>query len=312
METAAFPLHGSSDTMANAPEATAEEAAVSLKLPPFWVNCPEAWFITVENYFRTRRIVSDAARFSHVVTALPVEISMSILDILRKPPPEDQYETLKATLIKRHSLSEEKRLEELLLTSDQGDRSPSQYYRDLELLATANTGVDANMLLKLWLRKLSPTIKIALTAAGKTDINEVLSLADKIWDVSNSQTLSIASTSSAPVSTNFPTEMVDMFSKLTLSINALQKEVSEIKQHTGERIVTHEHNEQVCPKCRNCSSSRNYNRYRSRSRSPNRAGTNHSPCWYHKRFGDQATRCAPPCNFTAKQNCNPNNNTLNN
>lgn len=282
--------------MTEPPAAQVEVASINLKLPPFWTTCPEAWFLTVESQFANRHINADTTKFNFVVAALPAEVSMTVLDVLRNPPKNDKYKHIKDKLIQRHSLSEEKRLEELLQNAEQGDRSPSTFYREMELLATSTTGVNSALLQKLWLRKLPPAIKISITASGKTDVDEMLNLADKIWDVSTPQVQSVATTSSI-----FPSEFVEAFSKLTLSIDTLKQEVSEIKRRADERVVPQAHNERVCSRCRNRSSSRNYRRH---SRSPSSSGSNNPLCWYHERFGNRSKTCIPPCNFNA--NLNPN------
>lgn len=294
--------------MTEPPATPAEVTAFGLKLPPFWVSCPEAWFLVVESHFDNRKITSDATKYNHVVTSLPSEVSTSVLDILRKPPTEHKYQNIKEKLIQRHSMSEEKRLEELLQNAEQGDRSPSNFYRELEQLAISTTGVDSKLLQKLWLRKLPPSIKIAVTAYGKTDIDDILTLADRIWDVSGPQIQAITTSTPKP-STSVQSEMIEAFSKLAVSMDILQKEVAEIKRYSAGRVTPQERNEQVCSRCRNRSSSRNRRRYSNpRDRSLNRAGTHNSPCWYHSRFGENSTRCMQPCNYSSSQNFNTNNN----
>ena len=44
--------------------------AVSLKLPEFWTDDPEVWFVRVEAQFRSRAITLDSTKFDYVVTAL--------------------------------------------------------------------------------------------------------------------------------------------------------------------------------------------------------------------------------------------------
>lgn len=85
----------------------------SLKLPSFWISCPEAWFVQTEMQFNIKQVVDDTTKYQHVIVALPQDVITKILDILHKPPSTNKYEFIKRVLCERFSLSEEKRLEQL-------------------------------------------------------------------------------------------------------------------------------------------------------------------------------------------------------
>ena len=44
-----------------------------VKLPTFWPNKPEAWFVQAEANFRARRITSQKTQFNFVVVALDAD-----------------------------------------------------------------------------------------------------------------------------------------------------------------------------------------------------------------------------------------------
>ena len=76
-------------------------SAVSVKLPTFWTNDPELWFLQTESVFNTRqpRVTRDATKFDHVITALPPDALNSVQNIIRLPGNTvDRYEQLKAAL----------------------------------------------------------------------------------------------------------------------------------------------------------------------------------------------------------------------
>ena len=54
----------------------------AVKLPPFWVCNPAAWFATAEGAFELRGIVGDRAKFFNVLTALPETTISLIADLV--------------------------------------------------------------------------------------------------------------------------------------------------------------------------------------------------------------------------------------
>lgn len=114
-------------------------AAVSLKLPPYWPGDPAIWFMQVEAQFATRCITTEETRYAYVVAALQPSIAQEVRDILMSPPATHPYSTLKEELVKRTSESERKRLHQLLITEELGDRKPSQLLRKMQQLLVAHS-----------------------------------------------------------------------------------------------------------------------------------------------------------------------------
>ena len=76
-------------------------SSVSVKLPSFWMNDPELWFLQVESVFATRTppVTRDLTKFDHVVTALPTEALNAVHKVIRMPrTAADHYEMLKRAL----------------------------------------------------------------------------------------------------------------------------------------------------------------------------------------------------------------------
>ena len=85
-----------------------EESSVgtlTVKLPAFWADKPEAWFVQAEANFRARRITSQMTKFNLVVVALDADTIDGLLDLLEKPPDEDSYDQLKARLMQSFKIS---------------------------------------------------------------------------------------------------------------------------------------------------------------------------------------------------------------
>ena len=48
---------------------------VTVKLPDFYENDPEMWFVRAECQFRTKRIVDDTTKFDHIVQSLSEKVA---------------------------------------------------------------------------------------------------------------------------------------------------------------------------------------------------------------------------------------------
>ena len=85
-----------------------DEVAVgtmTVKLPMFWPDKPEAWFRQAEANFRARRITSQKTQFNLVVVALDADTIDGVLDLIEQPPDDDSYDKLKARLVQSFRLS---------------------------------------------------------------------------------------------------------------------------------------------------------------------------------------------------------------
>uniref|UniRef100_A0A1X7UT80 DUF7041 domain-containing protein n=1 Tax=Amphimedon queenslandica TaxID=400682 RepID=A0A1X7UT80_AMPQE len=67
-------------------------ATVTVKLPPFWPNDLEMWFVQIDSHFSTKCITSRKTQFDNVVAP---EYATEVRDIIIKPPSTDSYDTLR-------------------------------------------------------------------------------------------------------------------------------------------------------------------------------------------------------------------------
>ncbi|XP_061398050.1 uncharacterized protein LOC133333774 [Musca vetustissima] len=260
-----------------------EVSAAAVKLPGFWTNCPEAWFIHVEMQFATKGIVVDKTKYEYVITALPQDVIMMVLDVIQNPAGNNRYEVLKDVLIKRHTLSESKRLEKIVADSEIGDQKPSEFYRAMLLLA--GTRFSQDMLKRLWIRKLPKNLNVALMGSNVTDINQLIKLADDIWEVLQKDEIVALGISSTSAETSQITDMGKVVEGLVQTTNnicqgfsQLSLEVSMMKRQFGEMQGPDRSG-----------------RFSGRSRS----GTwkKNWLCRFHYRFGQDARNCEQPCAF---------------
>lgn len=243
------------------------------KLPSFWSNMPEVWFIQVEQIFLLNRIYSDVSKYRHVIAVLPQDAMSNVLDLLRHPPTENKYETLKEALISRHSMSENKRLEELLSSSEMGDRSPSSFFRDMENKLGSSSFINRDLLRRLWLRKLPEPVKVAVTSSNLEDVSAILTIADKVWEVTHNQTVYAVTSRPSNTCTSREGELMEAIKALTLEVEVLKANYNNRRARSRSR-------------------GGRWDRSRSRSKS----GRNNY-CWYHYNYGDRASKCIQPCEY---------------
>ena len=59
----------------------AETNAVAIKLPTFWAQQPEVWFLQAEAQFHIRKITDDTTKYYHVVAALDQETCLQLFNL---------------------------------------------------------------------------------------------------------------------------------------------------------------------------------------------------------------------------------------
>ena len=244
-------------------------ARVAVKIPPFWPADPEMWFAQVETQFALAAVTTEDTKFNYVAGNLDAKYAMEVRDILTNPPSREKYTRLKTELIRRLSASQDQKTRQLLEHEEIGDRKPSQFLRHLRNLAGNVFSDDA--LRPLWLGRLPGSMQAILATQKEATLDKMAELADAISD--SVPRVQVSEATASP-------QLDAMFQQLTL----LTAKMAEVTASLQEIAVVKER-------------SRSRSRGRSQHRSRNR--THPGMCWYHWRFGNQATRCDKPCNFEA-------------
>ena len=92
------------------------------------------WFLQLESQFALRGISNQLTKFHHVVSALPENIAMDVIDIITNPT-NNPYDSIKDTLIQRQTRSDEDRYRAVLHDIMLGDEKPTQLLRKLQRFA---------------------------------------------------------------------------------------------------------------------------------------------------------------------------------
>lgn len=241
-------------------------AKVSVKIPPFWKPNVKLWFQQIESQFLTSGITTDATKFHTIVSAIESSILAQVSDIVLDPPTVNMYTTLKDRLIKQFADSEHKRLKQLLLEIDLGDKKPSQLLREMRELG-GNT-VSEDLLKSLWMQRLPEHMRTILTA-GDEELSKMVRIADSISEVSDRAYISETKKNSTD----------DRYNNLEKQVAELSAQIAILNQ--------------------------NYRRSRSQSRSSSRSNrstsfSNDKYCWFHQKFREAAKRCRSPCEFKSE------------
>lgn len=245
----------------------AQAVARTIKLPPFWEEDPQLWFLQAEAIFGTYRIQSQNRKAQIVIGQLPYKILTQIADLARNPGP-NPYDELKRRLIETYSQSQERRIIRLLEETRLGDQKPSQLLRHMQTLS-GNT-CTPEVIRTVWLRALPSKVRSILASLAQDDLNQLAVTADKIIEVDASPQIYAVQESLERTLTQRIIEEVGELKKLILNERGRSRE----RDNSRSRKKS--------PHLRKRSSSRNKR-------------PEGYLCMYHFKFGDKAYKCSQPC-----------------
>lgn len=120
--------------------------------------------------------------FHHVVSSLGHEYAVEVRDLILTPPPTEPYTVLKRQLITRTQTSEQKRLQQLLVSEELGTWTPAQLLRTMRQLLGDNT-MDDKLLRPLFLQRWPSQVRIVLaSSADDLSLEALAAMADCIFE----------------------------------------------------------------------------------------------------------------------------------
>lgn len=254
------------------------KVGMPLRCPAFTPEEPALWFAQLEGQFILSRITSDSTKFYYVATQLETQYAKQVKDIITNPPETNKFEKLKSALISRLSASQEKRIQQLLLHEELGDRRPSQFLRHLQGLAGPSGGSD--FVKSVWTSRLPQNIQTVIASQiSELQVEKLAEIADRVHEIAP-MTPQVASTSSSASAAS--TDLAAQVSELTRQVAALKSQLSSRGRHRS--------------RSRSGGSRRRYDRSSSRLKQP---PDNHPHCFYHFNYGVKARKCRNPCDFSA-------------
>ncbi|XP_065197668.1 uncharacterized protein LOC135828856 [Sycon ciliatum] len=250
-------------------------AITAVKLPPYYASDPQVWFGVVESLFRTRNISRQSTKFHHVISSLSADFATEVRDLILNPPEDAPFDQLKARLIQRTQLSEQRRIRLLLSEEELGDRKPTQLLRRMQQLLDDHT-MDDGLFRELFIQRLPEKARLILASSSEAlPLEDLATMADRILAVSPEANAIMAL---RPAAASMPDSTV---ARLERQIAELTAAVSALAE----------------PRFRGRSTSRSSTPSHSRSSTPTR-----DVCFYHHRFGDRARHCRSPCSFKRQEN----------
>lgn len=231
------------------------------------------WFAQAEAQFALAGVVQDETKFHHIVAKIDQSVICQVADLVKNPPQQNKYTSIKERLISRFELTPQTRLEKLLGSCDLGDLRPTHLLAKMQELSSG-LNVDDELLRMLFLQRLPANIR-AVLSINDGSLTKIAEMGDKIVDLVPHAS-SIASSSTAPVT---PVTSSGLQEDLAEQVAALTAELRRMR--AGPRAGPQ----------------------RSRSRSTSRRRVEDSNiCWYHRRFGAQAEQCRSPCKYYNQKN----------
>ena len=171
-----------------APSTTQFVAKLAVKLPDFWTEDPDLWFMHAESAFRNSQVTQSRTKFDHVVQKLPQNIMVSVRGLIMNSAASSStpYEDLKAKLVSSYTLSRWQRINKLIHHPALGDRRPTALM-DTMLALMPDDEVPGSLFLGLFLERLPVEMRDHLVSKEFKTPSEMALHADKLWDARRTQ-----------------------------------------------------------------------------------------------------------------------------
>ncbi|KAI5652170.1 hypothetical protein NE865_00508 [Phthorimaea operculella] len=263
--------------------------SVSSRIPEFWTDQPDLWFVQFEATVAPQK-ASDESKYQLCIAKLGKQVVMQVADLLKNPPEEKKYDTLKTRLLGTYEESESRRIQKLIGEMQLGDQKPSQLLRQMQALA--GDRINSQTLLVMWQNHLPAAVRSVLAATAIEDAEKLSAVADKIQETSRPLEVAEVSGGRSPVD-----------STLAETVAQLSLEVAELRR--SRQPGRFKQIQKGSKKFRRGNSASS--RFRAQSTSRRRSSsTSREPglCYFHDRFRARAYKCRAPCTWSTRNQGN--------
>lgn len=266
---------------------------MSVNAIPTYGGDVRLWFSQMEAFFTLSEIQSEEKKLQVLFASMPFPLAAIIKDLINDTPPNASFHSIKEELLRRTSQSAETRFRALINEESLDGRTPSQFLRRMKELAGGEI-TDGPLFRQLFLSRLPNHVRGTLTIFTKTTpLEELAAAADHILDVmpttqsqSSSPRYACSCTTAATAISSVSPEMAAQ----NATVKAMQEIAEQIKN-----LLSQTNTESRRPRGRGRRNSGSRSASRNRDSSPFSGPP--GACWYHRRFGNRATRCTKPCTF---------------
>lgn len=242
------------------------DASRTFRMPAFFRDDPNWWFVQVECAFRNAGISQERTKADYVLGALDYEVGLCVRDLGADSDVADRYQKIKDRIISSFSSSTEARLRQLLKGQVLTDGKPSLILHRLRNL-NSDKRVDDSVIRSIFLDHLPPTMRGILASNKYPDLDKLAEAADMASEIMNSSPQFVSA-----VSNNPQPDMKGTLDRIVEELAALNRKVLSLEK-----------------------------RDRSSSRNRNNSKKDKNLCWTHQKFGDKANSCrgteSKPCSF---------------
>ncbi|XP_049946785.1 uncharacterized protein LOC126442822 [Schistocerca serialis cubense] len=250
---------------------------MKLRPPQFIPDKPELWLAMLDLTFQHHGIVNEETKFMIAVSAPDNKTATISSDIILQPPATQKYTRFKQLLTERLRRPVEQRIQQVLHGEKRGHKSPSEFWRQQRSLVN-DTELPDTTLQHVWRVQLPEAVITAVALSDAQGISSLISLADKVYtslDAAHTSTVMFGHNSTDSQETAAIQRRQQPY--LSQQLDNLRKQLDGLKQHISTLLG-------------------------------GKTGTNKKSkeddivskeriCWYHRRFGSEATRCTSPCNY---------------
>ena len=152
-----------------------------MQLPGFDKDEPASWFCVADANFALRKVSDSQTKYYYVLSKLDSATLKKLLAFLKVPRGADPYEEIRKKLCKTSEPPLEQKLDTLLVINDAGDERPSEFGLELQRLLSGASAED--LLKRIFLFSIRPSLVTAITASLKADFETLVAAADEAWTV---------------------------------------------------------------------------------------------------------------------------------
>lgn len=249
-------------------------------LNPFNKDNANIWFIQAEACMNVANVTNDTIKFYYVISQLDPDILFLVKDIIDAPPATKKYLTIKTRLLQLFSQEIEPKVLRLLKCR-RGNEKPSHFLQRLKSLARKKI---PDVILKvIFLEQVPEALRYILLVDKNADLAELASIADEIisFELSVNEAIytrdeGIREYHMTAICQTLSHQITQLASKLV----QLKLEYSQLSERQRKHRLKSQRNKHV-PAQLNFESTEQ----------------NSELCYYHRRYGEQAHRCAIPCTW---------------